>query len=283
MSVPSGRMRNELHRKNGAAYVLKGEPLRIPLVSREKVLERQRKETAERQAAEASLLEAQLALEQSKATGRVNAQAEMLNALENLTNLNFNLGGASATGDGSANTTGSASQSTNSSSDLFFLETSIKDLPAVISYPVSVQATGFISPPVTNKDFSNKVKALIDNITIDPASISFKVQVERGSAAVDSSVIDFVGTYSVNIQLSPDRVISKRIRVVPKEPFPEFEKLRRPFDHPLPGATSAEVSAESESSVAQKDEAASSTEGSTPSSVKKTFEWENDFIANMKK
>ena len=44
VSVSDGMMRNRLHPHNGAAYVLKGEPLRIPLYSEEAARARQRAE-----------------------------------------------------------------------------------------------------------------------------------------------------------------------------------------------------------------------------------------------
>lgn len=279
VTVATGRMRNELHRGNGAAYVIKGEPLRIPLVSREKVLERQRREAEQRKAVEAASLEAQLVQEQARATGRLNAQSEMLNALENLTNLNFNLGADAAAA--------AAASKPAADSNLFFLESAIKSLPPLVPFPVAAQATGFISPVVSAKDVASKLQALIDDVVLDPSSISFKVLVDRGST-VDSSVIDFVGTYTTTIKLSEDRIITKKLRVFPRDAPQGWEELRRPFGHPLPATPLADATAATEpvapKASAEAAEPAAASETARPAEpTKKAFEWENDFIANMKK
>lgn len=271
VSVPPGRMRNQLHRGNGAAYVLKGEPLRIPLVSREKIMERQRAEAAEKVAEESAQLEAQLLQERVRATGRINSQNDMLNALESLTNLNFNFP--------SKDTGNEAQVSPDQAveSDSFFLEASIKNLPTLIPLQANAQSTGFITPHVTSKTVADRLQSLLD-ITIDPSLISFKVLVDRGSPLVDSTVIDFVGTYNLSITISPDRIITKKLRVTPKDTLEGWEQLRRPFGHPLPGSTPVDQPEEAVSEAAVKTENSSDA---IPSSEAKTFDWENDFIVNL--
>lgn len=285
VNVAAGRMRNQLHRGNGAAYVVKGEALKIPVVAREKALERQRREAEERAAQEAQGMEVQEAEERERMTGRMRAQSEMMSALENLTNLNFNLGASSESAP-AATAAAPAEKADNSS--LFFLENSLKSLPGLISFPASLSTSaatqGFISPPVTRADLAAKLTSLVADIALDPAAISFKVLVERGQPAVDAGAVDFVGTYTVSIQVTPDRVVTKKLRVVPREAVPGWEQLRRPFGHPLPGSEAeAAESTETAAPAAEPVKAAKKAEAKEEAPVKKTFEWENDFINKMKK
>lgn len=285
VNVAAGRMRNQLHRGNGAAYVVKGEALRIPVVARERALERQRREAEERAAQEAQGMEVQAEEERKRMTGRMRAQSEMMSALENLTNLNFNLGGQAAS---SESTPAAAPAEKADNSSLFFLENSLKSLPGLISFPASLSTStatqGFISPPVTQADLAAKLTSLVADIALDPASISFKVLLERGQPAVDTEAVDFVGTYTVSIQVAPDRVVTKKVRVVPREAVPGWEQLRRPFGHPLPGSEAEATDiTESAASSAEPVKTAKKAGAKEEAPVKKTFEWENDFINKMKK
>lgn len=287
VNVTAGRMRNQLHRNNGAAYVLKGEPLRIPVVAEEVIAERQRLKAEARKAAEEAARAVQLEQEKANATGRLTAQNDMYNALENLTNLNFDLGGSSTTTPAAEATPAADTNASADSSDssLFFLETAVKTLPALISHPASAQATGFLTKPVTAAEIAGKLRSLNDDVVLAPSAVSIRVLVDRGNW-VDSEVVDFVGIYNLKIKLAEDRVVQKRLRVFPKEAIEGWEALRRPFGHPLPGSEAPAAAAAGPAAAAAEPAAAAkeSTESTQPpTKSNKTFEWENEFIANLKK
>ncbi|KAF5095117.1 hypothetical protein D0Z00_003265 [Geotrichum galactomycetum] len=277
VSVTPGRMRNQLHRNNGANYVIKNVPLRIPVVSRESILERQKIEKEAKEAAEAVQREAQRIQAEKEASGRLTAQDEMLRALEKSTNLSFKINTASK----------STVEATTPASDLFFLESALKSLPEVIIFQAQAQPTGYIAPHVTSQSLSARLNNLL-GVEVDASTISFIVY--HNKKPVQTSVIDFVGVYEVQIALASDRVLTKKLRVAPKFPIENWEQLKRPADAALPtpvAAPAAEAAKDasaadvSSAPAAEGAEAVEAESQSAPS--EKTFEWENDFIANFGK
>ena len=277
VSVTPGRMRNQLHRNGGANYVIKNVALKIPAVSRESILERQKIEREAKEAAEAAQREAQRIQAEKEASGRLTAQDEMLRALEKSTNLSFNINA----------TPKSTVEATTPASDLFFLESALKSLPEVIIFQAQAQPTGYIAPHVTSQSLSARLNNLL-GVAVDPSTISFTVY--QNKKPVQTSVIDFVGIYEVQIALASDRVLTKKLRVSPKFPIENWEQLQRPADAPLPtpvaapAAEAAKAAPVAEASPAPTAEGAKGAETeSQPESSQKTFEWENDFIVNFGK
>jgi hypothetical protein len=264
-------MRNQLHRNNGANYVIKNVPLRIPVVSRESILERQKIEKEAKEAAEAAQREAQRIQAEKEASGRLTAQDEMLRALEKSTNLSFNINAASK----------STVEATTPASDLFFLESALKSLPEVIIFQAQAQPTGYIAPHVTSQSLSARLNNLL-GVEVDASTISFTVY--QNKKPVQTSVIDFVGIYEVQIALASDRVLTKKLRVSPKFPIENWEQLKRPADAPLPTPAAAPAAPAADTSPAPASEGAEAAEAESQSEPsEKTFEWENDFIANFGK
>lgn len=274
VSVAPGRMRNQLHRNNGASYVIKNVPFKIPVVSRESILERQKIEREAKEATEAAQREAQRIQAEKEASGRLTAQDDMLRALEKSTNLSFNINAAPK----------STVADTTPASDLFFLESALKSLPEVIIFQAHAQPTGFIAPHVTSQSLSARFQNLL-GVDVNASTISFNVYQNR--KPVQTSVIDFVGVYEVQIALTPERVLTKKLRISPKTPVENWEQLQRPADVPLP---SPAVAPATETAPAAKTAPEPATESTEPSAAEsqsepsaKTYEWENDFIANFGK
>jgi ribosomal protein L9 len=252
--VAPGRMRNELHPNNGAAYVLKGVPLKVPLKTRESAeLERKalREQLQAEQPVEATRQEkigAESILESLGISGEAS----------NLEFLKFPSDSAKA---------GSAS--------LFSVQTALNSLPPVIRLNRKAKSTGFLESYLTNIDFAAYVSKLI-GVEVPANSVVFDVprKTDRLRTVEKSELLDHVGSYIIQFKLSPEMIIRRKIEVVGGENVEN--KIRDPTV-PLPTEAEASSATASKSS----DDTSSgqpTTESSAPS---KSFDWENDLLVKL--
>lgn len=263
VQVAPGRMRNQLHRNNGAAYILKNLPPRIKVISRESILEKQRLEREEREAKEREELEKKAITEASERSRRHVAQADMMAALGNLTNLNFDVASASNASASASASTVEGNPGELSESEAYFVESALNDAPGVTIVTVNNQTSGILSSPFTAADISEQYQKLMG---VDIPASSIKIVTRQG----DLDFVDFIGKYPVKITMNQDRVIKKTLSLVPKFKFEGWESATRPKDVPLPKVNSEKQAKNSESS-----EVENSQEKNTQD---KKFEWENEII-----
>lgn len=273
--VLPGRMRNELHMGNGAAYVLKGEPLKIKLVTREEAFNRV-KAADELDAAEQARLEH---LEQERlrrrSTTRQTSEEEMREALKNLAGLDLDLKipskqqpqqqqSAASTETTSSSSSSSSPLSSSSTqeqqqapttyeelaeSDLYFLESSLKSLPKILLVKAEIAPDGFVASK--KLIHSKTIAPIISNLLgmpIDPSLIHFPVPSSTNknknnkdsSSPTFASGIDFVGVHSILFKLPNGREVVRMIRVVPTNAadLDSWETFTRPRDVPYPGTES---------------------------------------------
>jgi hypothetical protein len=264
--VAPGRMRNQLHRFNGAAYVLPGVAPRIPVRTRDEVLaeKKAKQERLEEEQRRKDNLASQTQLKTSKST--VTAKE-----LAKLANLSF-LGRVQ-------------NQSAESESSEYTLRTAIESLPMRIILKRPVETSGFLTQYISAREVAGFASDL-SGATVPSSAVSFKVTVEGGKE-IDSAIIDHIGNYPTAFAVGTS-VIMKRVIVQPSNNLSQDLPLSRP-QVPLAGAEgnteqklfSEEVQSDSSGRSSKSDKTV--PEDETTSRSEKPFEWENEFIRKAEK
>lgn len=258
--VAPGRMRNELHRFNGAAYVLPGVESRIPIKTHEEVM-------AEKLAVKELLQNAEKKKEQQLQNQQISEHESTVTVddLARIANLSF--------------LSRTENQSISTQSSEYLLRTAVESLPVRINLRRPVQTTGFLKEQLTAPEVAAFTSTLA-GASIPSSIISFKVGVEGGKE-VDSAFIDHIGNYPAIFKVG-DSIISRRIIVQASNYLDRDLPSRRPAV-PLPEIeTKPEVNvtqqAQANSESTQSDKSTSTKAGS-----KESFEWENEFIQKAEK
>lgn len=273
VQVPSGFMRNKLHRGGGAAYVLKGQPLRIPEVRREDILAAQAAQKAT-EAREVAELQEQRQKEESRLrTSRSVSEESMRAALEGLglTNDLFKSGAAKD------------SEIPDSS---YHTESTLRSLPPVIVLHKPALESGFLASRdhITLAALAKHL-SILTGVEVAPALLSFPV-----SASQTATAVDFVGDSEFKIEFSDSgNSYTRTLRVIPDKETKDFMAMKRPAEVPFPGTSDAQK-AEQElghdaaaSKALAKDAAKVAAPAAPKSQQQKEFEWENDFLDEMTK
>ncbi|VVT53251.1 uncharacterized protein SAPINGB_P003479 [Magnusiomyces paraingens] len=304
VKVLPGRMRNQLHRNNGAAYVLRGEELRIPLVKRETIQAAIDAEKAAQKEAEQKVWEEKQLELQKRANTRKNSREDLLNALESLGDLNIAFPTlAQKPNEPQQQAQEPASQAQEETeiipdstekaqvTSLYFLETTLKSLPKVITISAEANGQGFLRAPLTISRIASHISGLL-GVDIDPASITLpiaartsqRLQSEKNQTENQSeqaAAIDFVGSHPLTFVLSNGRTISNILRVAPSninayKSLANWQTLTRPANTPILDKSSV-TSAESKKATEPTGEKKPKTEEGKQHATK-SFEWENDLL-----
>ncbi|KAA8917552.1 hypothetical protein TRICI_000298 [Trichomonascus ciferrii] len=252
VQVAPGRMRNELHVSNGAAYVIKGEPLRLPLRTRESIEAEKAKEAA--LAAEQK--------ERQRAQERIARQEkERLSRAEKvkkLTNLHF--GGGSTT---AAKEEESAEKSNVSA---FIIESALRSLPRTIQLQRQTRGEddGFLAEDLTVQDLAQHVTRLTGT-QISPSIVKFSIKTGRKEYA-DSTLLDYIGSYRAVFTVPGGHPVFFDLVVAPSNRISDHVSTTRPGG-PVPETQAQTPEPEPEEKSGQK--------------PTKQFEWENELITNM--
>lgn len=297
VKVLPGRMRNQLHRNNGAAYVLENEPLRIELVKRETIQAVIDAENAAKLELEKQALETQRKELRERATSRKNTREEMLSALESLGDLNIAFPSKqkeSALESSEEQLESEPTQAQPAESipedekaevtSLYFLESTLRSLPVVVAMTADANSQGFISPKhqLTTTLIASHISTLL-GIAIDPSTVTIPIPSKSSQRQQQASAIDFVGSHQITISLSNGRSITKTIRVAPSninahKSLANWQSLVRPSNTPYPGLSTKTAAAQKPAAADAAPKQKAETETTEDKSTAKTFEWENDLI-----
>lgn len=250
VQVAPGRMRNELHVNNGAAYVVKGEPLRLPLRTRESIEAEKAKEAAKvAEQRERQRAQERIARQERERAGRAEK-------VKKLTNLHF--GGGSTT----AKEEEAPVQGANVSA--FIIESALRSLPRTIQLQRQTRGEddGFLAEDLTVQDLAQHVTRLTGT-QIPPSILKFSIKTGRKEYA-DSTLLDHIGSYRAVFTVPGGHPVFFDLSVTPSNKISSQVSTTRPGG-PIP-ETQAQAIPEPEN-PAQK---------ST-----KQFEWENELITNM--
>lgn len=262
VKVLPGRMRNDLHMGNGAAYVLKGEPLKIKLVTREEASIRARAASELDAAQQAQLEQVEQERIRRRSTTRQTSEEEMREALKSLAELNMDFSIPTTprqsqqptSTESSSSSQSAASSSTEQSStttsetspeaDLYFLESSLKSLPKILLVKAEIAPDGFVASK--KLVHSKTVAPIISNLLgmpIDSSLIHFPVPKKNTFAPG----LDFVGVHSILFKLPNGREVSRMIRIIPTNAadIEGWETFTRPKNVPYPGTEAPKTAATS--------------------------------------
>lgn len=255
VQVAPGRMRNELHVNNGAAYVVKGEPLRLPLRTRESIEAEKAKEAAQvAEQRERQRAQERIARQERERTSRAEK-------VKKLTNLHF--GGGSTT-TATAGKEEKPAQKSNVSA--FIIESALRSLPRTIQLQRQTRGEdeGFLAEDLTVQDLAQHVTRLTGT-QISPSILKFSIKTGRKEYA-DSTLLDHIGSYRAVFTVPGGHPVFFDLVVAPSNKISDQVSTTRPGG-PVPESQAQTPEPEAEEKSAQK---------ST-----KQFEWENELITNM--
>ncbi|ANB11487.1 54S ribosomal protein L50, mitochondrial [Sugiyamaella lignohabitans] len=282
-------MRNQLHPSNGASYVVKGTPLKIPVRTREEII-------AEKEAQQAEIARQQLQQQEADVNDRSHHQKgynDVLSALgirsdkppsssssrstgstSRLDFLNFpsKKDSSSAAASSESASSSSTSTSTSTSANLFVLQSAIQSLPPNLIIQRDSQTSGFLKKNLKTAEFAKHIHKLT-GADVAENHISFTIATKAGK--VPSTQIDHVGTYEVVFKLSPEISISRKVSVQATGNV-SVESTSRPLNAELPDSVAAETTSPSPATAP-----ASTPEPAAKSAKSKAFEWENDLLVNL--
>lgn len=266
VKVAPGRMRNELHVDNKAYYVLKGVPLRIPLVDRAEI-ERVKKE--EKRVAAVKSDE-----ERRREEKRIKHEKEKqdLERFKYLTNLTF------SSGDDKSSLSKKTSGSISSSAEAYLLQSALKSLPPIfrIKRSTTSNESGYLEQHYNSQEYASQISGLIGS-TVSPEIVKFSIRVAKGQQQ-DSTSIDHIGRYRVIFNLPFGvNAASSFLEIESSQELVESVPKARPYG-PLSAADSESTSA---SAGPQPEPEIKISSGKKGEPSTKKFEWENGLIASM--
>ncbi|CAN6674665.1 hypothetical protein TRVA0_060S00254 [Trichomonascus vanleenenianus] len=265
VKVPAGRMRNELHVKNGAAYVVKGEPLRIPLRTREQVeaeLAVQKKTKAAASAAQET---------QSAVDLKAAAQQARQDKLRSLANLQFGVAS-------------SKSLDTASPAALYLLENALRSIPKILPLKLHANPDGTLQ-----KDYTiDQAVAHITKLTGEeiPASIA-KFSVRTGTNSDEFAwAIDHVGKYRLMFEIPDGPTLSFDLAIGPSNNLTDSVPKFRPFGplkagHELAARPISEPVAPQQTAIKPEETKKKVDTKSKEAEPSKRFEWENTIVSSL--
>lgn len=260
VQVPPGRMRNELHVNNGAAYVLKGEPLRIPLKTRESI-EAEKAELAARVVKQK---------EEKRAKDRIARQerekSDRAERVKRLTNLQFGSNVSAAQE--------SLEPESNIGASAFIVESALRSLPKTIHIQRETKGEddGFLMADFTINDLAQHVTRLTGT-QVSASIVKFSVKTGRKDYT-DTSLIDYIGSYRAVFSVPGGHPVFFDITVSPSNKISNTVSSSRPGG-PIP------ESSQLPSEKGPEQQTSPVTQSKTKNSRSKNFEWENELITNM--
>uniref|UniRef100_A0A060TCP6 ARAD1D01254p n=1 Tax=Blastobotrys adeninivorans TaxID=409370 RepID=A0A060TCP6_BLAAD len=245
--VKPGRMRNELHVNNGAAYLVKGAAPRIPVVSREEIDARRAKEEESKKTKEKKIQE-QLAKEKQE-----RELQQRQKRVSHMTNLLFNKPAESS---GEKATAGAAP-----GADAYVLSSAMSSLPKTlhIKWTTAGESDSALDIELSTVDIANHLSILLGH-QVKPSYLKFNTE--------SGNTIDKVGSYQLSVLVpgSSEKVLNIAV---------SKSKDRTGYDPKVRAAAQQQPSEESTPSPKEKPASSESTNKQTG------FAWENQVITDM--
>ncbi|GMM33160.1 hypothetical protein DASC09_004850 [Saccharomycopsis crataegensis] len=189
VKVLPSKMINMLHPHNGAAYILEGQPPRIPVVEanpEDPIVKKIIKKPVESP------------LESASTESKSPADSESV----------FKSLGLSFSFEKPQIEDEAAAPAADAASDVYYKLEAYQDLPGTLTYNYDADSTGFLKKPITKTQFSETLSNLTGYV-LNESQIKFQYLSDAGKKELPT--LDFVGSYELIINIGKYEPVKKNI------------------------------------------------------------------------